>query len=110
MQDRATQTLLTVVRFTSRGSVLLMLAIFALSVLVAETDFGEVPVRVFLGVSALNFTLRAAVPLTLGSLSGILCERSGIINIGIEGMMLAGAFGGFVVKVWADKQNFAQDD
>jgi simple sugar transport system permease protein len=83
-----------------------MLVIFALAVLVAETDFGEVPLRVFLGVSALNFTLRAAVPLTLGSMSGILCERSGIINIGIEGMMLAGAFGAFVVKVWADKQSF----
>ncbi len=55
--------------------------------------------RVLFGVSALNFTLRAAVPLILGALSGILCERSGIINIGIEGMMLAGAFAGFVAKV-----------
>jgi simple sugar transport system permease protein len=54
---------------------------------------------VFFGVSALNFTLRAAVPLILGALCGILCERSGIINIGIEGMMLSGAFAGFVVKV-----------
>ena len=54
---------------------------------------------VFFGVSALNFTLRAAVPLILGALGGILCERSGIVNIGIEGMMLAGAFAGFVVKV-----------
>lgn len=33
-----------------------------------------------------------AVPLTLGAMSGILCERSGIINIGIEGMLLAAAF------------------
>lgn len=33
-----------------------------------------------------------AVPLTLGALSGILCERSGIINIGIEGMLLSAAF------------------
>lgn len=55
--------------------------------------------RVLFGVSALNFTLRAAVPLVLGALSGVLCERTGIINIGIEGMMLAGAFAGFVAKV-----------
>lgn len=37
-------------------------------------------------------TLVAATPLTLGAMCGILCERSGIINIAIEGMMLWGAF------------------
>ncbi len=36
--------------------------------------------------------LTAATPLTLGALAGILCERAGIINIAIEGMMLSGAF------------------
>ncbi len=39
----------------------------------------------------LNTSLSKAVPLTLGAMSGILCERSGIINIAIEGMMLTAA-------------------
>jgi general nucleoside transport system permease protein len=42
----------------------------------------------------LKTTLIKAVPLTLGAMSGILCERAGVVNIAIEGMMLAGAFAG----------------
>jgi simple sugar transport system permease protein len=40
----------------------------------------------------INSSLVKAVPLTLGAMAGILCERSGVVNIAIEGMMLSGAF------------------
>ncbi|MFW2513932.1 ABC transporter permease [Demequina sp. SO4-13] len=40
----------------------------------------------------LTSALFLAVPLVFGALAGTLCERSGIINIAIEGQLLAGAF------------------
>ncbi|WP_062519810.1 ABC transporter permease [Demequina silvatica] len=40
----------------------------------------------------LTSSLFLAVPLVFGALAGTLCERSGIINIAIEGQLLAGAF------------------
>ena len=40
----------------------------------------------------LQSTVFLAVPLILGALSGILCERTGVINIAIEGQFLVGAF------------------
>ena len=45
--------------------------------------------------SVLSFSLRYAVPLILAAMVGIMCERSGVINIGIEGQMLMSAFAGF---------------
>jgi simple sugar transport system permease protein len=39
--------------------------------------------------------LRIATPLVLGTLGVLLCERAGVLNLGIEGIMVAGAFAGW---------------
>ncbi|MBI5624013.1 MAG: ABC transporter permease [Elusimicrobia bacterium] len=43
----------------------------------------------------LSRTLGAATPLLLGTLGEIYAERSGVLNLGVEGMMAAGAVAGF---------------
>lgn len=48
-------------------------------------------------VNLLQSTLSLSVPLVLGALAGCMCERSGVINIAIEGQLLLGAFAAAVV-------------
>ncbi len=40
--------------------------------------------------------VRIAAPLTMGALGGLISERAGVFAVGIEGMMLGGAFGASV--------------
>jgi simple sugar transport system permease protein len=47
-------------------------------------------------VTMLGSSLRLATPIVLGALAGIWCERAGVVNIAIEGMMLTGAAFGFL--------------
>jgi ABC-type uncharacterized transport system permease subunit len=52
-------------------------------------------------IGLLQNTIATAVPLILGALAGVLCERSGVINVAIEGQMLAGAWAGALVGTLA---------
>ena len=40
--------------------------------------------------------LRISTPLIFGTLGALLCERAGVLNLGIEGIMVAGAFAGWL--------------
>lgn len=46
----------------------------------------------------ISASLLRAAPIAFGALSGVLCERAGVINIAIEGMMLSGAMVAVVVS------------
>lgn len=50
-------------------------------------------------VDVLARVVRLATPITLGALAGLICERSGVVNIAIEGTMLFGACIGFIVAM-----------
>ncbi|MBQ1049789.1 ABC transporter permease [Micromonospora sp. C51] len=45
-------------------------------------------------VNIVRGTFLLALPLIFGSLAGVLCERSGVVNVAIEGQLLMGAFSG----------------
>ncbi len=46
--------------------------------------------------SLLSDTLRAATPLVLAALGELIAEKAGVLNLGVEGMMLVGAVSGFI--------------
>ncbi|SBT54493.1 nucleoside ABC transporter membrane protein [Micromonospora narathiwatensis] len=45
-------------------------------------------------VNVVRGTFLLALPLIFGALAGVLCERSGVVNVAIEGQLLMGAFSG----------------
>ena len=53
-------------------------------------------------ITLIAATLRVATPLVLGTVGEIINERSGVLNLGIEGIMFLGAFVGFAVAAQSE--------
>ena len=87
---RAAPGLGKVVRRVSIG---LVLAFFVISLL-CWAYAGSA--NTFNVINQFQGTVADSIPLILGALAGCLCERSGVINIAIEGQLLLGAFAGAV--------------
>jgi general nucleoside transport system permease protein len=76
-------------RAPRRIAIGLVLFLFIVALL-AWSDGGQtVPFNV---VNLLSGTLADSIPIMLGALTGVICSTSGVINIGIEGQLLLGAF------------------
>jgi simple sugar transport system permease protein len=66
------------------------IVLFVVAFLIWVVGGARTPTISLAGLIAGSVTL--AVPLVFGSLSGVLCERAGVVNIAIEGQLLGGAF------------------
>ncbi|WP_066286371.1 ABC transporter permease [Arthrobacter sp. B6] len=69
---------------------ILFIVLFVAAFLIWVVGGARTPSISLAGLIAGSVTL--AVPLVFGSLSGVLCERVGVVNIAIEGQLLGGAF------------------
>jgi simple sugar transport system permease protein len=77
-----------------RLAIAAVLLFFVISLLCWAYAGSAIPLNV---VNLLQSTMNLSIPLVLGALAGCMCERSGVINIAIEGQLLLGAFSAAVV-------------
>ena len=81
-----------------RYAFIALVIIILFGVVVAIGKVKQPPILII--TSMLATTIAVATPLTLGALSGLYCEKAGVVNIGIEGMMLTSAFFGWLGAIY----------
>jgi simple sugar transport system permease protein len=83
--------------FWKKNRARLILAVVVLALMIFSYSSNSVATG-----AVLASALRHSTPLILGALCGLIGERSGIINIGIEGQMLMSAFTSFLIASYSN--------
>jgi general nucleoside transport system permease protein len=85
-----------VARLWRRTAVAAVLFLFVVALLCwsdasqsASAGSQAIPINI---VNLLQGTLSQSIPIMLGAITGVICSRSGVINIAIEGQLITGAF------------------
>jgi ABC-type uncharacterized transport system permease subunit len=80
---------------TLRRVAMALVAFLLIVALLCWADSGQG--TAFNVVNLLQGTFSQSIPIMLGALTGVICSRSGVINVGIEGQLLLGAFTAAIV-------------
>ena len=78
-----------VARRWRRSAVTAVLFLFVIALLCWSDASQSIPINI---VNLLQGTLSQSIPIMLGAITGVICSRSGVINIAIEGQLITGAF------------------
>jgi ABC-type uncharacterized transport system permease subunit len=87
--DQAKEALLDTRRLASIGFILLIIIVV---LLISPPELVRNLDNMILEIGFLTATIQSSVPIALAGIGGLYAEKSGVINIGLEGLLIVGAF------------------